>query len=262
MTNPTETPPPTAPAPATPTTLVIDIGGTGLKASVLDSGGVMLTDRVRIPTTYPCPPDQLVAQLNQLVRPLPTFDRVSVGFPGVVRLGVILSAPHFITIHGPGTPIDQKLIATWKGFDLGTALTRSFGRPVRIINDADLQGLDVITGTGVEVVITLGTGLGFSVFENGHLGPHLELAQHPFRKGETYNEQVGDAARKKIGNRRWNKRIRRVIATLDALVFFNHLYIGGGNARHLTSKLGPNVTVIDPDAGILGGLKLWNPPVR
>jgi polyphosphate glucokinase len=217
----------------------------------------MLTDRVRTPTTYPCPPDKLVAQLAQLVEPLPAFDRVSVGFPGVVRTGVILSAPHFVTTGGPGTTADKKLIAAWNRFDLGAALTRTLGRPVRIINDADLQGLDVTTGTGIEVVITLGTGLGFCVLEDGHLGPHLELAQHTFGHGGTYNERVGDAARKKIGNRRWNRRMRKVIATLDALTFFDHLYIGGGNARHLTGRLPSNVTVIDQDAGILGGLKLW-----
>ena len=249
-----------ATATVAPTTLVIDVGGTGLKASVLDGNGVMLTDRVRVPTTYPCAPDQLVARLEQLVEPLPTFDRVSVGFPGVVRHGVVLSAPHFVTIHGPGTRIDKQLVAAWSGYDLAAALTRSFAHPVRIMNDADIQGLDVISGTGVEVVITLGTGLGFAIFENGRLGPHLELAQHPFRKGDTYNERVGDAARKKIGNRRWNKRMRRVIATLDALAFFDHLYIGGGNAKHLTQDLAANVSVIDPDAGILGGLKLWDPP--
>jgi polyphosphate glucokinase len=259
MAEPTEPSPPTARAVANPTTLVIDIGGTGLKASVLDGAGVMLTDRARIPTAYPCPPDRLVTQLTQLVEPLPAFDRVSVGFPGVVRRGVILSAPHFITVHGPGTATDENLTANWHRFDLGAALTQHFACPVRIINDADLQGLDVATGTGVEVVITLGTGLGFSVFENGHLGPHLELAQHPFRKNKTYNERVGDAARKKIGNRRWNKRMQRVIATLDALVFYDHLYIGGGNARHLTHKLGPNITLIDPNAAIQGGLKLWDP---
>jgi polyphosphate glucokinase len=257
MTDPTAPPSLTSAAPAT---LVLDVGGTGLKASVLDNAGHMLTERVRVPTTYPCPPDRLVARLGQLVGSLPAFDRVSVGFPGVVRLGVILSAPHFITTAGPGTPTDKKLIAAWGSYDLGAALTQTLSRPVRVINDADLQGLDVVTGTGVEVVITLGTGLGFSIFENGHLGPHLELAQHPFRNGDTYNQQVGDAARKKIGNRRWNKRMRRVITTLDALTFFDHLYIGGGSARHLSGELGPNITIIDPDAGILGGLKLWNLP--
>ena len=257
MTSPAEASPLTTPASIGSTTLVIDIGGTGLKASVLDARGVMLTHRVRIPTTYPCPPDELVAQLGQLVDPLPTFDRVSVGFPGVVRGGVILSAPHFITAHGPGTRIDKQLKTAWNRFDLASALSQSLDRPVRIVNDADLQGLDAITGRGVEVAITLGTGLGLSVFDNGHPGPHLELAHHRFRKGETYDEQVGNDARKRIGKRRWNKRILRLIKNLDALAFYDHLYIGGGNARHVTCKLGPNITIIDANAAILGGIKLW-----
>jgi polyphosphate glucokinase len=243
--------------PARRTTLVIDVGGTGLKAAVLDRDGVMLTDRVRIPTTYPCGPTQLMTQLERLVAPLPGFDRLSVGFPGVVRLGIILSAPHFVTVGGADTPTDEKLVAAWDHFDLGAALTRRFTCPVRIINDADLQGLAAVSGTGVEVVITLGTGLGFSVFENGHLGPHLEFGQHRYRRSKNFDERVGDAARKKIGNRRWNKRMRRIIASIDALVFFDHLYIGGGNARHLTNELGPRVTVIDQNAAMLGGLKLW-----
>lgn len=257
MTESTGTALPTAPVPAGGTTLVIDIGGTGLKAAVLDRDGVMLTDRVRIPTTYPCGPAQLMTQLERLVAPLPAFDRLSVGFPGVVRLGIILSAPHFVTVGGADTPTDKKLVSAWDHFDLGAALTRRFACPVLIINDADLQGLAAVTGTGVEVVITLGTGLGFSVFENGRIGPHFEFGQHRYRRNKNFDERVGDAARKKIGNRRWNKRMRRVIATIDALVFFDHLYIGGGNARHLTNGLGPRVTLIDPNAAILGGLKLW-----
>lgn len=251
-----------APSSTGSSTLVIDVGGTGLKAAVLDARGSMLSERVRIPTTYPSPPDKLVEKLGTLVAPLPAFDRVSVGFPGVVRRGVVLSAPHFVTIGGPGTPADKKLIGAWYGFDLGVALTRVLGRPVRITNDADLQGLDVSTGTGVEVVITLGTGLGFCQFEDGHLGPHLELGQHRFGKSKNYDEKVGDAARKEIGNRRWNKRIGRLIAALDALTFFDRLYVGGGNARHLTAKLGPKVAIIDENAGLLGGVQLWKRPAR
>jgi polyphosphate glucokinase len=226
--------------------LVIDIGGTGLKASVLDARGKMLTERVRVPTTYPTSPDQLLAQLSALVAALPAFDRVSVGFPGVVRRGIVLSAPHFVTTGGPGTPNDKKLTAAWQAFDLGAALSGNLSRPVRITNDADLQGLDVSTGSGVEVVITLGTGLGFCVLEDG--------------KNKSYDDKIGDAARKKVGNRRWNKRVRRLLKSLDALTFFDHLYIGGGNARHLTGKLGSKVSIIEANAGLLGGFQLWTRP--
>jgi polyphosphate glucokinase len=171
-----------------------------------------------------------------------------------------LSAPHFVTTGGPGTPNDKKLTAAWQAFDLGAALSGNLSRPVRITNDADLQGLDVSTGSGVEVVITLGTGLGFCILEDGHLGPHLELGQHRFGKNKSYDDKIGDAARKKIGNRRWNKRVRRLLKSLDVLTFFDHLYIGGGNARHLTGKLGSKVTIIEANAGLLGGFQLWTRP--
>ena len=76
-------------------TLAIDIGGTGLKASVLDRAGKMLVERVIAPTPYPCTPKILLNALADLIAPLPGFQRVSVGFPGVVRDGVVLTAPHF-----------------------------------------------------------------------------------------------------------------------------------------------------------------------
>jgi hypothetical protein len=90
-------------APRGPFTLAVDVGGTGLKASVLDADGRMVADRVRVDTTYPLPPETLVAALEKLVRPLPAYERVSVGFPGVTRGGRILTAPHFVTVHGPGS---------------------------------------------------------------------------------------------------------------------------------------------------------------
>ena len=250
---------PRAPRTKKPATLTIDIGGTGLKASVLDNAGAMLTDRARIVTTYPVDPTQMIAQLAKLVAPLPAFDRVSVGFPGVVRNGHVLTAPHFVTVGGPGTKVDSGLVTKWTGFDLAGGLAQQFSKPCTVLNDADLQALDVVKGSGVEVVITLGTGFGTAYADSGRLGSHLELSQHPFRKGETYDEQLGDAARKRIGNHKWNQRLKGAIATLDTLFTFDHLYIGGGNARHITLTLPGNATVIDENAGILGGLRVWDP---
>jgi polyphosphate glucokinase len=241
-----------------PITLAIDIGGTGLKASLLDAKGAMLSDRVRVETTYPCPPQLMVDMLADLTAPLGAFDRVSAAFPGVVRNGLALSAPHFITKHGPGSAPDKKLVAAWHQFDLAGALATRLGKPCRVINDADLQGLDVVQGHGVELVITLGTGMGNAVFEDGRLGPRLELSHHPLFDDVTYNDYIGDAARKRIGNKKWNRRVARTIKVLDALFFFDHLYIGGGNAARLTIELGPNASIIDANAGILGGIRLWD----
>jgi polyphosphate glucokinase len=256
---------PVAPQPhARPYTLAIDIGGTGLKAGVLDAAGVLVSDRVRVPTVYPMPPTGnggLVPALGGLVAQLPAADRVSAGFPGMVRGGVVLSAPHFVTKHGPGSRPDPSLQKAWARFDLAAALTELTGKPARVANDADVQGLAVVTGKGLEVVVTLGTGLGSAVFLDGALMPHLELAHQPFRKGETYNEQLGEAARRKIGAKQWNRRLAKALANIDGLLFFDHLYLGGGNSpRVSTQVLGPladRVTVIDNSAGILGGIVLW-----
>ena len=247
--------PPAHPAP--PFTLAIDIGGTGLKAAVLDGTGALVADRVRVPTTYPCPPDHLVEMLAAMVAPLPPFDRVAAGFPGMVRSGVVLSASHFATRSGPGSEVDPALTSKWSSFDLAAALQAKLGKPTRVANDADVQGAAVVQGTGLELVVTLGTGVGTAFFFDGHLLPHLELAHHPLHKDQTYNDQLGERARKSVGNARWNKRVRRAVATLRALCFFDHCYIGGGNARRIEGTIAPDVTLVDNTAGLLGGLKLW-----
>jgi polyphosphate glucokinase len=224
----------------------------------------MVADRVKIATTYPMPPDGehgLVAELAKLVQPLPPADRASCGFPGMVRRGRVLSAPHFVTKKGPGSAVDPALLTAWSGFDLATALTQALDVPTKVANDADVQGAAVVKGNGLELVITLGTGFGTAVFMDGNMLPHLELAHQPFRKDETYNEQLGEFARKKVGDKHWNQRVREAITCLDALFFFDHLYIGGGNARRVDrDDLGDvleRTTVVDNTAGILGGIKLW-----
>lgn len=260
--------PVTAPAPTRtpdrPHTLAIDIGGTGLKASVLDAAGAMVADRMRVVTTYPMPPSGdggMIGRLAELAAGLPDADRISAGFPGMVRGGVVLSAPHFVTKDGPGTEVDPHLVAKWTGFDLASALSEAFGKPARVANDADVQGLAVITGAGLELVLTLGTGFGTSYFLNGSLMPHLEIAHQPFRKGETYNEQIGEAARKQVGEERWHRRVLKAIANMRDLFFYDRVYIGGGNAKRLTTEqlaaVDGRATLVDNSAGILGGIKLW-----
>jgi polyphosphate glucokinase len=248
---------PEAGNPDEPRTLAIDIGGTGLKASVLDCRGAMVADRVRVPTTYPCPPSALVDRLAELVQPLPPYDRVSAGFPGMVRDGRVLSAPHFVTEDGPGSPVDDDLVAQWDHFPLADALAERLGRPTRVANDADVQGAAVVAGNGLELVITLGTGFGTAMFLDGRLLPHLEFAHFRFRAKQTFNEQVGDAARRKVGDTKWNRRVVKAVSWLRQLMFFDHCYIGGGNASRLSGDLGDDVTIVDNSAGILGGIKLW-----
>jgi polyphosphate glucokinase len=245
-----------------PLTLAIDIGGTGLKANVLDQDGNLVANRVKAPTTYPMPPDLMVDKLTGLAVKLPRADRISAGFPGMVRRGRVLTAPHFVTQNGPGTASDPQLVKAWSGFDLAGALSKSIGLPCRVANDADVQGAAVVRGKGLEVVVTLGTGFGMAFFMDGRLLPHEEFAHVDFRKDQTFNEQLGEAARKRIGNKSWNKRVRKAIAYLNTLTMFDHLYIGGGNGPRVNRRdLGAvleRITVVDNAAGILGGIKLWD----
>ncbi len=212
---------------------------------MLDRTGAYLADRVRVATPVGSPPADFVQAIGLLVEPLPAFDRVSVGFPGVVRDGVIRTAPN----------LDHD---GWKGFDLAGALAAHLGKPVRVLNDADMQGLGAIRGLGLEMVITLGTGFGTGLYLNGHLLPHLEIAHQSFRKGETFDEQLGNAARKQVGGKKWNKRVKKAIAALRALTSFDHLYVGGGNAKHITFEPDPDVTIIENKAGIEGGVAAWH----
>jgi polyphosphate glucokinase len=131
-----------------------------------------------------------------------------------------------------------------------------------VANDADVQGLAVVEGYAFEAVVTLGTGVGTAFFMDGRLLPHMEFSHLEFRKGETFNEQLGEPVRKKIGDEKWNGRVRKLITYFDALTFFDHLYIGGGNAQRINRRdLGDvleRITVVDNAAGILGGIKLWD----
>ncbi len=228
-----------------PRTLAIDIGGSHLKASVLDAAGAMLAERVRIATPRPAMPAAVLEALAGLLLELPSFDRISVGFPGVVRDGRILTAPNLGT-------------EDWRNAPLAAALADRFGRPTRVLNDADVQGLGTIVGQGLECVLTLGTGIGCALFRNGRLLPHLELGQHPIRTKKTYDRWLGDAARRKKGDRKWNRRLRKAIPVVRTFFNFDRLHLGGGNAKRIDFELPPDVRLAANTAGITGGIRLWH----
>ena len=229
-----------------PRTLAIDIGGSHLKAGLVSATGTLIGQSIRVDTPQPATPKAVLGLLADVLRPLGSADRVSAGFPGVVRGGVVLSAPNLGT-------------AAWHGFPLAARLTALLGSPARVLNDASVQGLGVIAGRGLECVITLGTGMGFAMFENGRLTPHLELSRHPIRSGKNYDDWIGDAERLRIGNKRWNRRMTKVIPILRTVTTFDTLLIGGGNGKYLEFDLPADVRVVANQAGITGGVKLWDP---
>ena len=224
-------------------TLAIDIGGSGIKAIVLDEKGAPLTKQKRLKTPRPATPAAVVKIITKLASKQGQFDRAAVGFPGVVRKGVIYTA--------------SNLDSSWNGINLADLLSKKFGVPVRVAYDADIHGYGTIKGHGVELVITLGTGFGSALFVDGHLVPNLELAHHPFRRNDTYEDWLGDPALKKIGLTRWNNRLAQAINVLEFIFNYDYLYIGGGNSKRVTLKFGPKVRVVANIAGLLGGIACW-----
>ena len=227
-----------------PLTLAIDIGGSRLKAGILDAAGRLAGEPVRVNTPHN-DPEAAVSALVNMVKPLGAFDRISIGFPGVVKRGVVLTAPNLGT-------------EAWHDFPLAKRLSKELGKPVRLLNDASVQGLGVIAGEGLECVITLGTGFGFALFHSGRLAPHLELGQHPVRKDMTYDQYLGSAALADVGKKKWNKRLKRALGFLTTLLDYDTLYVGGGNAKHIVIDLPGNVHIVPNAAGITGGVRLWD----
>ncbi len=224
-------------------TLAIDIGGTGLKALVLGGDGAALTERVRVETPRPATPKAILSALWTLIEPLGEFDRISVGFPGVVVNSVTKTAPN--------------LDPAWRDFDLGKALAEGSRRPVRVLNDAGVQGYGIIEGRGLEMVLTLGTGLGCAIYYDGKYVPNLELAHHPFGNGKTYEEYVGAKALAKVGKKKWNNRVREVLLQVQPIWNPRVIYLGGGNTKHVNFELPDNVKLCPNIAGLLGGIALW-----
>lgn len=238
-------------------TLGIDIGGTGLKAALVDAQGAMVGDRVKVPTPYPCPPELLVQSLVDLTAPLAGYHRVSVGFPGLVRHGIVLEVPAFSRREYGGAP-DPALVREWDGFPLADALARAYNLPTVVVNDADMQGAAVVEGHGVEFMMTLGTGVGTALFNDGVLLPHFDLSHGPFRKGMTFDIALGEARRQEIGTKRWRPQVRRAIECFHDMLFFDRIYVGGGNAQRLdATDVGPKGVIVPNTAGILGGVRIW-----
>jgi len=215
-------------------TLVVDVGGSGIKATLLNDLGKAVSERLRRDSPASGMPGAVLDVIVSLANELGGYDRVAVGFPGVVINGIAMDAPN--------------LAKEWQGFNIAESLQARLKKPVRVANDADVQGFGAIAGSGVELVVTLGTGVGTSLFVDGRLAPNLEIG----------NDKLRNSALQKVGKKRWNKRLIKFIKRLDETFHFTKLYIGGGNSKVVDVGLLPaNVTIISNLNGLVGGIALW-----
>ena len=234
---------------ATAHTLAIDIGGTGIKMLVLDADAKPVNERARTLTPKPATPEAVLGVIKAMVAEQPAFDRVAVGFPGIVKRGITYSAPNLGN-------------EPWVNFPLEVHVHSIVHRPVRVMNDADLQGYGVISGNGVELALTLGTGLGAGLYVDGMLVPNLELGHHPWKKEKTYEERLSDAELQEIGKKHWSRRVFEMIEQLAPIFNYDTLYLGGGNAEHIKGDLPANVKLFSNVQGMAGGVRLWTTAPR
>lgn len=224
--------------------LSIDIGGSHVKAILLDFAGKPVSDYKRLETPKPSNPANMMAQIKELAKDLPGYDVISAGFPGYIKNGVVKTAPNLGT-------------QDWKDHDLQSELTAQLGKPARVVNDADLQGIGMVSGQGLEMMITLGTGFGTALLLDGRLLPHLELSRHPVKTDRIYDDYIGEKAYESKGKEGWNNRMKKVLAILKAVFNYDRLYISGGNAKNLNFPLDENILIVSNKEGIRGGANLW-----
>lgn len=220
-------------------TLAFDVGGSHVKTAVIGKTGDLVTEVCKSDTPDPLTPSSLMRALVRAAREMPRFDRIAVGIPGVVSRNTVYSLP------ASGS-------RSFKGLRLAEELESRLGVPARVTNDATMHGLAVIHGEGVEMVITLGTGLGTALFIDRVLSAHYQTLPE-----EDEFSPFGDDALQKIGRRRWERRILQLVDQLRMITNYDHLYIGGGNAKRLRGKLPRYATTIDNAAGVIGGHRLW-----
>lgn len=224
--------------------LTIDIGGSNIKATILNPQGEKIADYLRMPTPQPATPINVINLIQTLVKGFTEYDKVSVGFPGYVRDGVIKTAPNLGS-------------EAWKDYPLQTNLSALLQRPAKVVNDADLQGVGIASGKGLEMVVTLGTGFGTALLMDGKLLPHFEIAHHPVKTDKDYDEYIGEKAYDRKGKEHWNYRMGKVFNILKTVFNYDRLYISGGNAKNLTMKLDDNMIIANNREGIKGGARLW-----
>jgi polyphosphate glucokinase len=213
--------------------LAIDVGGSHVKTRV--SGSREMRQFESGPSMTP---RRMVTRLLRLNGDL-KYDAVSIGYPGVVVHGKIVTEPFNL---GRG----------WVGFDFHKA----FGRPTKIMNDAAMQAIGSYTG-GRMLFLGLGTGLGSALIVEGTVAP-MELAHLPYKNGRSYEDYVGDCGRHRLGAKKWRRVVAEVVAQLSKALEADYVVIGGGNARKL-KKLPKNARLGNNDFAFLGGFRVWRP---
>jgi polyphosphate glucokinase len=211
--------------------LVIDVGGTNIK---------LLATGQKEARKLPSGPEMTAESMVRVVKKAAkdwNYDVVSIGYPGPVVHGRPLREPHNLA---PG----------WVNFDFEQA----FGRPVKILNDAAMQALGSYNG-GRMLFLGLGTGLGSAMIVDGALEP-MELAHLPYKNGKTYEDYLGIRGLKRLGTKKWQQHVRKVVGQLRDALIAEEVVLGGGNVKKL-EELPPGTRLGNNANAFVGGFRVW-----
>ena len=211
--------------------LVIDVGGSHIKLRVSNRRDARQFESGPAMTAA-----TMVKGVHELVGDW-KFDAVSIGYPGIIIHGKIVTEPHNLGLG-------------WVGFDF----RRAFGCPARLINDAAMQAMGSYRG-GRMLYLGLGTGLGSAMVVDDVV-QSMELAHMNYKKDKTYEDFVGDRGRRRSGMKKWRRAVTDIVATLSTALEADYVVLGGGNARKL-KKMPKNARLGNNDFAFLGGFRLW-----
>lgn len=234
--------------------LGIDVGGTGIKAAIVDTdAGQLITDRQRVDTPHPSTPENVAAAVSQLVADIGYSGRVGCCFPAVVIDGKAKTASN----------IDR----AWLETDVDATFQQATGLPFTVLNDADAAGLAEMrfgAGAGLRgtvVMVTIGTGLGSGIFHNGQLIPNSELGRMPGKDGKPVEIHASNRARtvNELSWDEWGPRFNDFLEQVNRLLWPDHIILGGGVSkkfeRYKKSIKVPaaiHVAKFENNAGIIG----------
>lgn len=244
-------------------TLSLDFGGSSLKSAVLDENGEPIGGYLIEFIAYPFEPSHMLHMVqHHLEEHDSAIERITLGMPGIIRNGVVVTTPHYICTNGPRTDVSLELSERWLNYDLRTALEESFDCPALVLNDAEVAAAGVTSGEGAELVLTLGTGLGCAFVVDGLLAPHIEVSHAPWMAGRTFDDVLGEKNRSQCEPAEWSEAVLEIIDSLWPVYHWDKLYLGGGNSQKLTTDVrqqmpSRHVTFIQYEAGASGGAKAW-----
>ena len=234
--------------------LGIDVGGTGIKAAIVDTQtGELVSERIRILTPKPATPEAVGATLKEMVKQHQWSGPIGIGFPAAIQRGVVRTAAN----------IDKSFI----DLPIAEYFSQQTDNPVYIANDADVAGLaEMRFGAGKDIrgvvlIVTIGTGLGTALFIDGHLLPNSELGHLLLENGVEAEKYASETVRvtKELKWKDWGTRFDLYLTTMEKLLWPDLIVLGGGVSAKLhkfSSQITTQVPVVAASflnqAGIVG----------